>query len=160
MKNLVLFLTAWMILSSCQQSMESGGSHDHTLAKNDTAGACCSVKDGLFLHVSSGYENPHKVLMALKMAKMMSEDKDVALYLDISAVELVLKSSKDMTYSDFPPLKELLKHLIDRKVTIMACPTCLKVAGYQPEDLMDGVIVAQKDKFFNFTKGRIVTLDY
>jgi hypothetical protein len=45
-------------------------------------------------------------------------------------------------------------------VGVYACPTCLKIAGFTPKDLMEGVQVAQKDKFFNFTKGRIITLDY
>jgi hypothetical protein len=40
------------------------------------------------------------------------------------------------------------------------CPTCLKIAGFKPEDLIDGVQVAQKDKFFTITKGSIITLDY
>jgi predicted peroxiredoxin len=49
---------------------------------------------------------------------------------------------------------------MDKGVDIFVCPTCLKVAGYNPEDLMEGIQVAQKDKFFSFTKGRILTLDY
>ncbi len=36
----------------------------------------------------------------------------------------------------------------------------MKAAGYKQEDLRRGIILAQKDKFFNFTKGKIVTLDY
>jgi len=126
----------------------------------DSAVPACCAKDGLFLHISSGYDNPHKVLMALKMAKMMAMDHDVLLYLDIEAVKLVLKDSKDMTFEDFPALKALLKDLVDAKVTIMACPTCLKIAGKGESDLIPGVIIAQKDKFYGFTKGRIVTLDY
>jgi hypothetical protein len=42
----------------------------------------------------------------------------------------------------------------------MACPGCLKNAGKTPEDLRPGITVADKDKFFNFTKGRILTLNY
>jgi hypothetical protein len=45
-------------------------------------------------------------------------------------------------------------------VGVFACPTCLNIAGFKPEDLMDGIQAAQKDKFFTFTKGRIITLDY
>lgn len=160
MKKMVFIVMALLAMISCKQNEEKTVHHDHMISSTDSVDSCCVIRDGLFLHISSGYENPHKVLMALKMAMMMSADKDVLLYLDIKAVDLVLKTSKDMTYADFPTLRELLKHLIDHKVTIMACPTCLKVAGHQPEDLIDGVIVAQKDKFFNFTKGRIVTLDY
>jgi peroxiredoxin family protein len=67
---------------------------------------------------------------------------------------------KKMNFKDFPTLHELLDQLADKKVTMMACPTCMKVAGYKPEDLRSGIIIAEKERFFNFTKGRIVTLDY
>jgi hypothetical protein len=42
----------------------------------------------------------------------------------------------------------------------MACPGCLKAAGKSPEDLAPGIEVADKERFFSFTKGRIITLDY
>ena len=58
------------------------------------------------------------------------------------------------------PEVSVLDQLAAKKVIVMACPTCMKVAGYKAEDLRPGIIVAEKDKFFNFTKGRIVTLDY
>jgi predicted peroxiredoxin len=118
------------------------------------------VKDGIFIHITESYNDPHRVLMPLKMANMMAVDKDVIVYLDIHAVELVVKGAKDMNYSDFESCQNYIKQLIDKKVGVYACPTCLKVAGFKPDDLMEGVQVAQKDKFFNFTKGRIITLDY
>jgi len=40
------------------------------------------------------------------------------------------------------------------------CPGCLEAAGHKPEDVMEGVRIAQKDQFFDFTEGRILTLDY
>jgi predicted peroxiredoxin len=98
--------------------------------------------------------------MPLKMAVMMSEDKDVIVYMDIHAVELLVKGAKDLTYADFESAHTYIKQLTDKGVGVFACPTCLKIAGFKPEDLMEGVQVAQKDKFFNFTKGRIITLDY
>jgi predicted peroxiredoxin len=158
MKKIILVLIPLITLLSCSQPNEKDTHAD--MIKDTTGVTSCCTNDGIFLHISSGYENPHKVLMALKMAMMMSADKDVLLYLDIEAVKLVLKDSKDMKFADFPTLKELLQHLADAKVTIMACPTCLKIAGKSEGDLIPGVIVAQKEKFFNFTKGRIITLDY
>jgi predicted peroxiredoxin len=158
MKKLLIFLIPVMGILSCNQSNDKE-KKQIVMDMSDSAAACC-VRDGVFYHISSGYNNPHKALMPLKMAAMMAMDKDVILYLDIEAVKMVLKDSKDMTFADFPSLKESLKKLIDMKVTIMACPTCLKIAGKTEADLMPGVIIAQKDKFFNFTKGRIITLDY
>jgi hypothetical protein len=35
------------------------------------------AKDGVFIHLSHGPEDPQRVLMALNMAKMMSDNKEV-----------------------------------------------------------------------------------
>jgi predicted peroxiredoxin len=159
MKKIIVLILAVLALNSCKQAEDKKVEHGQMGMSTDTTMSCCS-RDGLFLHISSGYDNPHKVLMALKMAAMMSMDKDVLVYIDIEGVKMLVKTSKDMKYKDFPTLFELLDQLAEKKVTVMACPTCLKIAGYQPEDLRPGVIIAQKEKFFNFTKGRIVTMDY
>jgi predicted peroxiredoxin len=118
------------------------------------------AKDGVFIHISHGYDNPHRVLMAMRMAEMMAETKDVLVYLDIKGVEVVLKNSKEMTYSPFPSLHTQIEKLLKKGITIMACPGCLKSAGKTPADLRKGIKVADKNAFFNFTEGRILTLDY
>ena len=160
MRNFILILAAIFTMVSCKQASEKKSEHDHNAMIADSASSCCTIKDGVFIHLSSGYDDPHKALMALKMASMMAMDEDVLVYVDIRGVDLLLRTSKDLTYKDFPTLFELLDQLKEKKVSVMACPACLNAAGYKPEDLRDGVIVAQKDKFFNFTKGRIITLDY
>ena len=160
MKKFIFLILAVFALVSCRQVEDKKVEHGHMDMKSDSVSSCCATRDGVFLHISSGYDNPHKALMALKMAVMMSMDEDVLVYIDIKGVEMLVKTSKDMKFSDFPTLFELLDQLAAKKVTVMACPTCLKVAGFEPEDLRPGIIIAQKDKFFNFTKGRIITLDY
>jgi predicted peroxiredoxin len=159
MKKLMVFMIVVFAFTACKQNEDKKVALESMDMKTDSAMSCCN-KDGIFLHISSGYDNPHKVLMALKMAVMMSMDKDVLVYIDIEGVKMLVKTSKDMKFKDFPTLFELLDQLAAKKVTVMACPTCLKIAGFKPEDLRPGIIIAQKDKFFNFTKGRIVTLDY
>ncbi|MBN8706930.1 MAG: DsrE family protein [Bacteroidetes bacterium] len=119
-----------------------------------------SVRDGIFIHITQGYKDPHRVLMPLRMAVMMAEDKDVLVYMDINSVELLVKGAKDVTHPEFESAQTYLKKLIEKKITVYACPTCLKIAGFKPEDLMDGIQVANKNGFFNFTKGRILTMDY
>jgi predicted peroxiredoxin len=119
-----------------------------------------AVKDGVFIHITECYDDPHRTLMPLKMATMMASDKDVLVYMDIHAVLLLTKDSKDLNFADFESAHTYIKKLIEMKVGVYACPTCMKIAGIEPADLMEGVQVAQKDKFFNFTRGRIVTLDY
>jgi predicted peroxiredoxin len=157
MKKLCLFIVAFLFVSSCNQPEKKTTGMNH--AENAVASSD-SVRDGVFIHITESYNDPHRVLMPLKMALMMSDDKDVLVYMDIHAVELLVKGAKDMNFADFESAQSYINKLVDKKVGIYACPTCLKIAGFKPEDLMDGVQVAQKDKFFNFTSGRIVTLDY
>jgi predicted peroxiredoxin len=117
-------------------------------------------KDGVFVHISHGADDPHRLLMALNMANMMADDHDVLVYFDIKAVGAVLKDSADVTFSHFRPAKDQIKALLGKKVTLMACPGCLKAASKTKEDLAPGIQLADKKAFFSFTKGRILTLDY
>jgi len=118
------------------------------------------TRDGVFVHVSHGADDPHRLLMALSMAAIMAEDHPVLMYFDIKAVETVLKDAKDISFSHFPSSRTALADLLSKKVILMACPGCLKAAGKKPDDLLEGVQVADKSKFFSFTKGRILSLDY
>lgn len=118
------------------------------------------AEDGVFIHISHGYDNPHRVLMALQMAAIMAETRDVFVYFDIQGVEVVLEESQEMTYGHFPSLKTQLGNLLEKNVTLMVCPGCLKAAGKGPADVLAGVEIADKDRFFSFTAGRILTLDY
>ncbi len=157
MKKLTLFVILCLFAMSCNQSPH----HEVTTAPPaDNPTTAGPVKDGVFIHITECYDDPHRALMPLKMATMMAADKDVLVYMDIHAVHLLTKDSKDLIFADFESAHTYIKRLIEMKVGVYACPTCMKIAGIEPADLMEGVQVAQKDKFFNFTKGRIITLDY
>jgi predicted peroxiredoxin len=117
-------------------------------------------RDGVFVHVSHGKDDPHRLLMALSMASMMAAEHDVLVYFDVKAVEVVLKGAPDVSYAHFKPSGAQLADLKHKGVLLMACPGCLKAAGKSPADLASGILVADKARFFSFTKGRILTLDY
>jgi predicted peroxiredoxin len=118
------------------------------------------TRDGVIIHITHGMDDAHHVLMALNMANIMSTDHPVLVYFDIKGVEVVLEDARDITYAQFPSSREQLSVLVERGVTLMACPGCLKAAGKKPEDLAKGILVADKERFFSFTTGRIITLDY
>jgi len=73
---------------------------------------------------------------------------------------VLLKDGPDLSFAHFTSSKEQVQKLLDMGITIMACPGCLKAAGKTPEDLREGIQVADKEKFFNFTDGRILSIDY
>ena len=61
------------------------------------------VRDGVFVHVSYGADNPHRLLMALKMAVTMAEGgKDVLVYCDIEAVKGLTTNAQAITFEHFP----------------------------------------------------------
>ena len=131
-----------------------------TALRAGAAEPATEARDGVFIHISHGSEDPHRVLMALQMASIMCEDRDVLVYFDIKAIDVVVKGAADLHYKQFPSSAQQLAALPKKGVTLMACPGCLKAAGKAPDDLAPGVEVADKDRFFSFTKGRILTLDY
>jgi predicted peroxiredoxin len=152
MKHSGLLFATLLLITSCNQApMQPAAPVSVTES---------SVRDGIFIHITQCYDDPHRVLMPLKMAVMMADDKDVIVYLDIHAVQFLAKDAKDINFADFESAHTYIKKLAQKGVGVYACPTCMKIAGIAPEDLMEGVQVAQKDKFFNFTKGKIITLDY
>jgi len=117
-------------------------------------------KDGVLIHISQGPDSPQRVLMALKMAEMMADNHDVLVYFDIDAVKVALADSKDLTFPHFDSSKALLDALRAKNVLLMACEGCLQIAGKTEKDLAPGIKLADKERFFSFTKGRILTLDY
>jgi predicted peroxiredoxin len=41
-----------------------------------------------------------------------------------------------------PPAKEMIQNVIESGGTIMVCPPCAKVRGYEPSNLIEGAILA------------------
>jgi predicted peroxiredoxin len=157
MRNIAVLLILGLMIISCNQAPKQSQTLN---PQNESQSVAVPVRDGVFIHITQCYDDPHRVLMPLKMAVMMAAEKDVLVYLDIHAVQLLAKDSKDLNFADFESAHSYIKKLKELNVGVYACPTCMKIAGIEPADLMEGVQVAQKDKFFNFTKGRIITLDY
>lgn len=151
MKNLLLIMLVVALATSCRFSTTSD-------EKQNQATQIGNVRDGMFIHVSSN--DPNRVNMALSMAGMMSEDHDVIMYFDIKGIDAIVKNATDFTSGEFSSSHTKLRELIEKGIVIQACPGCLESAGYTTNDLIEGIILADKEKFFNFTKGRILTLDY
>ena len=73
-RNYLLFWMAGLLLS-CMTNPESKISMDEAARSlPDT------VKDGVFIHITESYGNPQRLLMPLKMATLMADNKDVLVY--------------------------------------------------------------------------------
>lgn len=143
-----------LLLLAC--TPKTSNSEKEVIAGSNTT----TVSDGVFIHLSHGSEDPQRVLMALNMAKMMSDDKAVLLYLDIKGVFVVLNDAPNIQFKAFPSSHQLLGELKEKGVQVIVCPGCLKAAEKSPEDVQDWVKIATKEKFFDFCDGRIISIDY
>jgi len=68
----------------------------------------------------------------------------VTMFLVSSGVDWVRKKAADVARLNplDPPVKDMIKTVIDSGGTIMVCPPCAKVRGYEQSDFMDGVQLA------------------
>ena len=125
-----------------------------------TSNRSSASRDGAFIHIQSGPEHAHNVLMGLRMAQIMSTERDVLVYFDVDGIGVVVEDARDLAMEPFGSSHAMIADLVDRGATLFACPGCLEAAGKTPDDLVGGVRVAEKGAFFDFTEGRILTLDY
>ena len=153
-KAYLIFVILGLISFACQNDSKPDMSD---LAKMEVAS---KYKDGVFIHISEGYNNPNKVLKALNLAVKMSDSYNVALYFDVEGVDLLTKTSENIQIDNFLSLNESLDILIEKQVLIMVCPMCLIIEGIEKDQIKEGIVIAEKEEFFSFTKGRILSLDY
>ncbi len=116
--------------------------------------------DGVFVHITAGPDDAHSALMGLRMAQMMAADRPVLVYFDVDGINVTLAQTPELKMAPFPSSRQMIAELAKQNVPLYACPGCMKALGKTPEQLLPGVKLAEKDAFFNFTKGRILTLDY
>jgi predicted peroxiredoxin len=132
MKVIGLLFIAGFVLVSCNQAQNQDLDSEQEAMNIIESEA---ARDGVFIHITESYDDPHRVLMPLRMATMMAEDKDVLVYMDIDAVELLVKSAEDLNYANFESAQTYIKQLIDSNIGVYACPACMEVAGLSQDDL-------------------------
>lgn len=116
------------------------------------------AKDGFLVHLSS--KDPHRVSMAMSIALKMAPDHDVFVFVDIDGIYPMLKDAEIINYKNFEPVRGQIDQLLEMGVEIAVCPMCLEAAGKTKYQLIEGLKLAEKEDFFDFTNDRIVTLDY
>lgn len=150
MKKLLALFLVPLLLSACI----------HVKTETEAAPDPEPKTDGVFIHISKGSDDTHDVLMALMLADKFSTSKDVLVFFDKEGIELVTTEAPNLEMEPFDSSDEIFARLVDLDVTILACPACMQVSGVEEGDLREGVQMAEKEQFFDFTEGRILTLDY
>lgn len=98
----------------------------------------------LVIVITNGFDN-ERASVAWSIANGgLASGYELTIFLVASGVDWVRKgamSTARMNPLD-PPVGEMIQNVIDSGATIMVCPPCAKVRGYEREDLIDGIELA------------------
>ena len=98
----------------------------------------------LVVIVTSGF-NDERSSVAWSVANGgIASGYEVTMFLVSSGVDWVRKGAAEVARLNplDPPVKDMIQNVKDSGGTIMVCPPCAKVRGYNKEDFIDGVDLA------------------
>ena len=103
-----------------------------------------SEKKKLVVVVTNGFDNERSSVAWSVANGGIASDYEVTIFLVASGVDWVRKGAKEIARLNplDPPVNDLIQNVLDSGSTIMVCPPCAKVRGYEQEDLIDGVVFA------------------
>jgi len=103
-----------------------------------------SAAKKLVVVVTSGF-NDERSSVAWSVANGgIASGFEVTMFLVSSGVDWVRKGGADAARLNplDPPIKDMIQNVISSGGTIMVCPPCAKVRGYEEKDFIDGVKLA------------------
>lgn len=103
-----------------------------------------SEKKKLVVVVTNGLDNERSSVAWSVANGGIASDFDVTMFLVSSGVDWVRKGAAEVARLNplDPPAKDMIQGILDNGGTIMACPPCAQIRGYDKEDLIDGVTMA------------------
>ena len=98
----------------------------------------------LVVVVTNGFDNERSSVAWSIANGGIASGYEVTMFLVASGVDWVRKGAAEVARLNplDPPVSEFIQNIINSGSTIMVCPPCAKVRGYEQEDLMDGVVLA------------------
>ncbi len=121
-----------------------------------------STKKKLVVVVTNGFDN-ERASVAWSVANGgIASDYEVTMFLVASGVDWVRKGAMDVARLNplDPPVKDMIQNVMDSGGTIMVCPPCAKVRGYEQNDLMDGVVLAGSTAMLGVVSEGAATLTF
>jgi len=87
---------------------------------------------------------------------------EVTMFLVSSGVDWVRKGAAEVARPNplDPPIKDMIRTVIDNGGDILVCPPCAGVRGYEQDDLIDGVTLAGSASMLALAKEGALTLSF
>ena len=119
------------------------------------------AKPRFVLNLTSGMNDLHRTTMALALANHAADDgREVVIFLNVKAPELAKKEISAEAFGTHPSPGKMLAALIARGVQVHVCPMCMKAMAVQPEGMMSGVVVTDREKLFAKLTADAVVFSY
>ncbi|HUH93350.1 MAG TPA: DsrE family protein [Casimicrobiaceae bacterium] len=85
----------------------------------------------------------------------------VSIFLTSSGVDVVRRRAADATrVAPLEPLADMLRNFMARGGKLWACTPCVKSRGYEPQDLLEGVVVTGASAMHELVKAGAATLSF
>ena len=103
-----------------------------------------SEQKKLVIVITNGFDN-ERASVAWSVANgAIASEFNLTVFLVAAGVDWVRKGSAQVAQLNplDPPVATMIRNVIDSGATIMVCPPCAKVRGYEQKDLIEGVTLA------------------
>ena len=103
-----------------------------------------SDKKKLVIIVTRGFDDDRSSVAWSVANGGIASDFEVTMFLVSSGVDWVRKGAARAARPNplDPPVQDMIHTIMDNSGTIMVCPPCAQVRGYDKDDLIDGVQLA------------------
>ena len=121
-----------------------------------------SEKKKLVVVVSNGFHDERSSVAWSIANGGVASGLDVTMFLVSSGVDWVRKGAGDKARLNplDPPVKDMIRTVIDSGGQVLVCPPCAGVRGYSAEDLIDGVTLAGSVSMLEVAKQDAITLSF
>jgi len=101
-------------------------------------------KKKLVVVVTNGFDNERSSVAWSVANGGLASDFDVTMFLVSSGVDWARKGATNVARMNplDPPVNDMVQNVLDSGSTIMVCPPCAGVRGYDQDDFIDGVTMA------------------
>jgi predicted peroxiredoxin len=129
---------------TCEALYEQTGGHRECPVFNQTGRKKMSDTKKLVVVVTNGF-NDERSSVAWSVANGgVASGYKVTMFLVSSGADWARKGAAELARPNplDPPIKDMMQNIMNNGGTIMVCPPCAKVRGYEKEDLIDGAVLA------------------
>ena len=121
-----------------------------------------SDKKKLVVVITNGFDNERSSVAWSIANGGIASGYEVTIFLVASGVDWVRKGANTTARLNplDPPVGEMMQNLIDEGSTIMVCPPCARVRGYEQDDFIDGVVLAGSTSMLEVVSQGAATLSF